>query len=170
MRTLKRDMKRKITESELIKIHNESFEHTKSALSYMEQFGIIPEGKIEMFRSPETRQKSIDTLPYESKYKQVVTYKTEPGEFSAVCPFSGLPDYGTITIEYIPGKLYLELKSLKYYLISFRNIGASQEDLTAIIFEDLRKILSCAEYLVISTTYNVRGGINTHCVIDSRNQ
>lgn len=163
-------MNRKITEEELKKIYDESFEHTKAALAHMECYGVIPEGRVELFRSPESRQRTIDTLPYVSKVRQVVSYITEPGEFSAVCPFSGLPDYGTLSIEYVPGQVYLELKSLKYYIISFRHIGASQEDLTALIFEDLRKILSCAQYLVVTSKYNVRGGINTHCVIDSRNQ
>ncbi len=102
--------------------------------------------------------------------RQVVVYETEPGEFSAVCPFSGLPDYGVLRIEYVPGSWILELKSLKYYIVSWRNIGAAQEDLTAIIYQDLMRHLEDPEYLRVTTVYNVRGGIRTTCTIDSREQ
>lgn len=150
------------------KIQEETLAHTKAALEYMEKYGIVPEGRIELFRSPETRQKEIDRIPYTHQTKQVVVYQTEAGEFSAQCPFSGLPDYGTIRIEYIPGKWFLELKSLKYYLTSWRVIGAAQEDITAIIFEDIKMHLENPEYLIIETIYNVRGGIKTTCKVDSR--
>ena len=102
--------------------------------------------------------------------RQVVVYETEPGEFSALCPFSGLPDFGTLRIEYVPGSDVLELKSLKYYLISWRHVGAAQEDITALVYDDLRRHLPDAEHLVVTTVYNVRGGINTTCTVDSRTQ
>ena len=70
----------------------------------------------------------------------------------------------------MPGSWILELKSLKYYLLSWRGIGAAQEDITAFLFEDLRRHLGDAEYLVVRTEYNVRGGIRTVCAVDSRTQ
>ncbi len=144
--------------------------HTQEALDYMAQYGVEPEGEVRPFFPPSERQQSIDRLPYEHDVKQTVTYETEPGEFSAVCPFSGLPDYGTVRVEYVPGDWILELKSLKYYFISWREIGVTQEDVTAYIFEDLRAPLANPEHLAVTTEYNVRGGINTTCTIDSREQ
>lgn len=154
--------------NKLKKLHQETLKNTEESLKYMAKFGIKPEGNIELFRSPDTRQKSVDTLPYKHKQRQVVVYETQ--EFSAQCPFSGLPDYGTLRIEYIPRSRYLELKSLKYYIISWRNIGLSQEEITATLFSDILRFLKDPEYLVIETIYNVRGGINTTCKIDSREQ
>ena len=144
--------------------------HTELALEYMERYGVKPEGKVRPFLPPSERQQEIDRLPYEHDATQRVTYETEPGEFSALCPFSGLPDYGTVRIEYAPGDWIVELKSLKYYLMSWREIGAAQEDLTPVIYQDLMRHLENPEFLVVTTEYNVRGGINTTCVIDSREQ
>lgn len=148
----------------------QAVEHTRKALDYMEQYGVEPEGKVRPFLPPSERQQELDRIPYEHEVRQQVVYETEPGEFSALCPFSGLPDYGTVRIEYVPGDWLVELKSLKYYLISWREVGAAQEDVTALIFEDLHRHLGNPEYLVVTTEYNVRGGINTTCTVDSRNQ
>lgn len=145
-------------------------DHTRRALAYMAEYGIVPEGRVQLFLPPDTRQTEIHTMPYPHAARQVVVYETEKGEFSALCPFSGLPDFGTVRIEYVPGSEVLELKSLKYYLMSWRNIGAAQEDITAFMYDDLHRHLPDAVYLVVQTVYNVRGGINTTCVVDSRQQ
>lgn len=145
-------------------------EHTEKALNYMAEYGVEPEGKVRPFLPPSERQQEIDRLPYEHEIRQKVVYETEAGEFSALCPFSGLPDYGTVRVEYVPGDWVLELKSLKYYFISWRDIGGAQEDVTAYIFGDLRDALENPEMLVVTTEYNVRGGINSTCTIDSREQ
>ena len=90
--------------------------------------------------------------------------KTETDEFSAVCPFSGLPDISYVKIEYFPtGGKCVELKSLKYYFVSFRNVGIYQEAVTKIIYSDLREILK-TDRLMITTLYNIRGGFETTCV------
>ncbi len=148
----------------------EARKNTEKALAYMARFGIRPEGEVRLFYPPESRRTSIDRIPYSRNVREVVVYQTEPGEFSAVCPYSGLPDYGVLRVEYVPGSWLLELKSLKYYLISFREIGITQEEVTAIIFEDLMKHLEDPEYLLVETVYNVRGGIRTTVVVDSREQ
>ena len=150
--------------------YKQALEHTSSALDYMAGFGIEPSGKFGLFLPPSTRQQEIHRMPYTHKSKQEVVYETQAGEFSALCPFSGLPDFGVLRIEYVPGSHILELKSLKYYILSWRNIGAAQEDITAYIFEDLLPILEDAQYLVVTTIYNIRGGIATTCSIDSRKQ
>ena len=64
----------------------------------------------------------------------------------------------------------LELKSLKYYLISWRDVGAAQEDVTALLYADLAEHLGNPQRLVVETVYTVRGGINTTCRVDSRDQ
>lgn len=145
-------------------------EHTRKALAYMKEYGVEPEGHVRPFLPPSERQKDIHRLPYEHDARQRVVYETEPGEFSALCPFSGLPDFGTVRVEYVPGDWIVELKSLKYYFVSWRDVGAAQEDLTPIIYEDLMRHLENPDYLVVATEYNVRGGINTTCTIDSRTQ
>lgn len=145
-------------------------EHTEAALEYMREFGVEPEGHIRPFLPPDTRQDHIDRIPYTHDVRQHVRYKTEPGEFSARCPFSGLPDFGTVKVAYIPGDWILELKSLKYYFMSWRDIGAAQEDITALLFTDLMQELENPDMLTVTTEYNVRGGINTTCTVDSTEQ
>ena len=77
----------------------------------------------------------LETFLFDSKKQYIVT-KTR--EFSAVCPFSGLPDLADVIIEYFPeGGKCVELKSLKYYFVSFRNVGIYQEAATKRIFDDL---------------------------------
>ena len=148
----------------------EAARHTQQALDYMAQFGVEPEGEVNLFLPPSARRQEIHRLPYEHAVQQQVVYETEPGEFSALCPFSGLPDFGTLRIEYVPGDWILELKSLKYYLLSWRDVGAAQEDITALVYEDVRRHLENPSYLEVTTRYNVRGGINTTCTVDSRRQ
>lgn len=145
-------------------------DHTQEALEYMAQYGVEPEGEVRPFLPPSARKQEIDRLPYEHDARQTVVYETERGEFSALCPFSGLPDSGIVRVEYVPGDWILELKSLKYYFISWRDVGVTQEDVTAYIFNDLSTALENAVSLVVVTEYNVRGGINTTCRIDSREQ
>ena len=90
--------------------------------------------------------------------------QTETKEFCAVCPFSGLPDIAHINIEYYPkGGLCIELKSLKYYFNSFRNVGIYQEGATKRIFEDLKNKLKTNKIRVTSL-YNIRGGFKTTCI------
>ena len=157
-------------DAQLEALQEEALRHTRLSLDHMAAYGIRPEGRVGLFLPPESRQQEIHHLPYRHEARQVVVYETEPGEFSALCPFSGLPDFGTLRVEYVPGSWLLELKSLKYYVLSWRHIGQAQEDITAYVYEDLLRHLDDPEYLVVTTAYNVRGGINTTCTIDSRSQ
>ena len=123
-----------------------------------------PEGKIFQFQNQsKVRTDFLETLPYQGE-EQVV--RIETSELTAVCPFSGLPDFAKVTIEYIPKDKIVELKSLKYYFISFRNIGIYQEDLTNRIYKDLKKLLK-PQWIKVTTVYNTRGGIDVICTIDS---
>ena len=103
----------------------------------------------------------LETFPFESVNQYI---KTETNEFSAVCPFSGLPDLAKVRIEYFPtGGKCIELKSLKYYFTSFRNVGIYQEGATKRIYDDLSSILETKK-IQITTIYNIRGGFKTTCV------
>ena len=103
----------------------------------------------------------LETFDFDSP-NQFIT--TETNEFSTVCPFSGLPDLAYVKIEYYPeGGKCVELKSLKYYFISFRNVGIYQEGVTKKIFGDLKEILDTSK-LRVTTIYNTRGGFDTTCV------
>jgi 7-cyano-7-deazaguanine reductase len=125
------------------------------------------EGKTLRFTGPEAIDVNVlETFPYEGP-RQRVTYETR--EFSAVCPFSGLPDIGTVTIDYVPRAKCVELKSLKYYYLSYRDVGLYQEAVTARIYEDMWKLLEPFE-MKISVVYQTRGGIDTSCVISSADQ
>ena len=108
----------------------------------------------------------LETFPFESVDQYI---KTETNEFSAVCPFSGLPDLAKVRIEYFPaGGKCIELKSLKYYFTSFRNVGIYQEGATKRIYDDLSSILE-TEKIQITTIYNIRGGFKTTCIEGSIN-
>lgn len=81
-------------------------------------------------------------------------------EFTAVCPWTGLPDYGVLTIRYVPGRRLLELKSLKYYLLSYRQVGIVQEHAANRILLDL--VEACQpRRLTVGLDYNTRGGLHT---------
>ena len=103
----------------------------------------------------------LESFPFDSPNQYIIT---ETDEFSAVCPFSGLPDYSYLKIEYFPeGGKCVELKSLKYYIISFRNVGIYQEAATKRIYDDLKKLLDTNK-IQVTTIYNTRGGFDTTCV------
>ena len=90
-----------------------------------------------------------------------VVYETE--EFTAVCPWTGLPDFGRLVIRYVPHNSLVELKSLKYYLTSYRNVGILQEHVVNRILQDLVQLLQPIS-LVIEAEYKERGGIETKAV------
>lgn len=119
------------------------------------------------FKSPDSiRTDILETFEYKGNPQQI-SYKTS--EFSAVCPFSGLPDLATVIVEYVPDKLCIELKSLKLYYISFRDIGIFQENVTDRIFKDLWNLLM-PHKLRITTEYSTRGGIDARCVMEKDRQ
>lgn len=86
--------------------------------------------------------------------------KIETGEFTCVCPRTGLPDFADIKIEYVPDKWCVELKSFKLYLIFFRNVGVFHEHATNKILDDL--VRACKpRYMKLEMEYKLRGGIKT---------
>jgi len=102
---------------------------------------------------------ALDTFPYEYSGKDVVI-NIDTDEFTAVCPFSGLPDFAIIKINYIPGKSLIELRSLKYYLLSYRNVGIYQEHVVNRILNDLVKCCK-PKWMQVIADYKIRGGVHT---------
>ncbi len=88
-------------------------------------------------------------------------------EFTAVCPKTGQPDYGTITITYIADVKCFELKSLKMYLQQYRNHGAFHEDVTNLILNDLVAATS-PRWMRIDGRFNPRGGIRTNVTVEHK--
>ena len=104
----------------------------------------------------------LEVVPFEYPDSATeVVYETD--EFTAVCPWTGLPDFGTLTITYTPGESLVELKSLKYYLASFRNVGILQEHAVNRILNDLVRLLQ-PESMTVEAEYQERGGIRTNAI------
>src|ERR1041385_2512950 len=103
--------------------------------------------------------KVLETFPYEYPGKDVVI-NIDTNEFTAVCPYSGLPDFATLKVNYIPNKKILELRSFKYYLLSYRNIGIYQEHAVNRILDDLVKCCK-PKWMQVIADYNIRGGVHT---------
>lgn len=103
--------------------------------------------------------KVLETFHYEYLGRDIII-NIDTEEFTAVCPFSGLPDFATIKINYIPDKLCIELRSLKYYLMSYRNVGIYQEHAVNRVLVDL---VACCKpkWMQVVADYKVRGGIHT---------
>jgi len=101
----------------------------------------------------------LDTFPYEFPGREI-SIKFEIPEFTCVCPFSDFPDFATIRLEYIPNERCIELKSLKLYINSFRNVKIFHEHVINVILEDF--VRSCDPLSVeVEGDFNVRGNIKT---------
>jgi 7-cyano-7-deazaguanine reductase len=85
-------------------------------------------------------------------------------EFTSVCPKTGQPDYGTLTIQYVPGGMCVELKSLKMYLQQYRNEGVFYEDLTNRILDDLVAVVH-PRRMTLTASFSPRGGISTNVTV-----
>lgn len=84
----------------------------------------------------------------------------EMPEFTSVCPKTGLPDHGTLTLRYVPGKRCLELKSLKMYMLSYRNLGIFQENVVNRFLADIVEATQPVRATVVGD-FAARGGIGT---------
>ena len=101
----------------------------------------------------------LDTFEYKYQGKEIRINLTCP-EFTAICPFSDFPDFATIRLEYVPNERCIELKSLKFYINSFRHIKNFHEHVINIILEDF--VAACDPLRVdIEGDFHVRGNIKT---------
>jgi 7-cyano-7-deazaguanine reductase len=101
----------------------------------------------------------LETFPNPSPDRDYEIQITCP-EFTSVCPKTGLPDFGEIRITYVPDARCVELKSLKYYMIAFRNRGIFYEAVTNEILDDLVRALQ-PRRMTVTGDFSVRGGIKT---------
>ena len=101
----------------------------------------------------------LEAIPFQYQESATeIVYETD--EFTFVCPWTGLPDFARLVIRYVPGDSLVELKSLKYYLTSYRNVGILQEHAVNRILENLTQLLRPAS-MVVEAEYRERGGIKT---------
>ena len=105
-------------------------------------------------------------LTFEYEYPtQESQVEIDTDEFTAVCPWTGLPDYGVLTISYVPGDSCIELKSLKYYLLSYRDVGIVQEHAANRILNDLVAVCQ-PRSMKVTLDYKVRGGLHTAVTVE----
>lgn len=90
-------------------------------------------------------------------------------EFTCLCPRSGYPDFAVISINYVPDKKIIELKALKLYLNSFRDIHISHEEVTNRVFTELKKVLK-PRYIEVAGDFNPRGNVKTVISVKSGNR
>ncbi len=102
---------------------------------------------------------TLETFPNPRPGRDFSIVHTCP-EFTSVCPMTGQPDFGTIVVDYVPGRLCVELKSLKLYLCGFRDQGIFYEAATNQILDDLVAALR-PRRIVVEGRFNVRGGISS---------
>lgn len=102
----------------------------------------------------------IETFPNPAPKGRRYTISHSNPEFTSVCPKTGLPDFGTITVKYIPDETCIELKALKYYFLDFRNKGIFYEAVTNRILDDLVAACNPLEMDVIAE-WMPRGGISS---------
>ncbi|HET7212770.1 MAG TPA: preQ(1) synthase [Terriglobia bacterium] len=96
---------------------------------------------------------------WENNYRGYEITITIP-EYTSICPRTHLPDFGTITIHYLPDKLCLELKSLKYYILAYRNLGIFYENAVNRILDDVAR--ACRpKWAVVRGEFTTRGGMHT---------
>ena len=93
--------------------------------------------------------------------------KMDIPEFTCICPLTSQPDFTEFYLEYVPDKLCVELKSLKLYMGSYRDIGAFHEDITNKIFNHLFTLIK-PRFMKINAHWKVRGGITTHVEIKKK--
>jgi len=118
-----------------------------------QQLDIQPTPRTEMGLYP------LDSFAYEFPGSEIWVEFSMP-EFTAICPFSDFPDFGTINLRYVPNERCVELKSLKLYINSFRNVKIFHEHVINVILEDF--VAACDPLkLEIEGDFNVRGNIKT---------
>ena len=101
----------------------------------------------------------LEAMPYQYAGKDI-NVRIETEEFTCLCPWTGLPDYAYLVINYTPAKTVVELKSLKMYIQSFRQVGMVHESAVNRIMEDLIKTLKPKD-MSVELEFGIRGGITT---------
>jgi 7-cyano-7-deazaguanine reductase len=110
-------------------------------------------------RKTDLEKIDLEVFPNPSPNRRYTITHINP-EFTSVCPKTGLPDFGTITVRYVPDKTCIELKALKYYFLDYRNKGIFYEAVTNKILDDLVEVCKPHEMEVIAE-WKARGGIHS---------
>jgi len=114
--------------------------------------------------SHQSRTESLETFENPHPNRDYIIETVCP-EFTSLCPKTGQPDFGTLTISYVPDRLCFELKSLKLYLQTYRNEGAFYEDVTNRILDDL-VAATRPRSMKITAAFTPRGGIRTNIHVE----
>jgi 7-cyano-7-deazaguanine reductase len=104
--------------------------------------------------------KMLEPIDYSYKGRRDIEIEIDQPEYTALCLRTGLPDFGCITVSYIPDGHIIELKSLKYYLLQYRNVGIFYENAVNRILDDLVAVLSPRQ-MSVTGRFTARGGIST---------
>jgi 7-cyano-7-deazaguanine reductase len=104
----------------------------------------------------------LEIVPYENRAKNTRVEIRNP-EFTSLCPKTGLPDYGTVTVTYTPDKAIIELKSLKYYFLQYRNSGIFYENLAKLVLAHLVEKVRPLE-MTVEAEFTPRGGLTTKVI------
>jgi len=115
---------------------------------------------------PSTPQRTLETFP-NPRSDRDYNIRIRVPEFTCLCPKTGQPDFAELTLEYVPDRLCVELKSLKLYVWSYRDEGAFHEAVTNRILSDLVTALR-PRFMRLSAAFNVRGGIYTTVAVEHR--
>lgn len=111
----------------------------------------------------------LEVLDYAYRPQRDIEVTIEQPEFTSVCPISGLPDFGCITIRYTPRDKIVELKSLKYYLLQYRSVGIFYEHVVNRILEDLVSALK-PRFMEVVGTFTPRGAMTTTARVEYREE
>lgn len=146
------------------------YEHKLSDIIYISPTLIIKKNKITTMKQPESIEAGAILLrqlreKYNNEKNTSLLIKITSQEFTSLCPTTGLPDFYNIEIKYIPVNYYLEAKSIKMYLWSFRNYGIHCEPLSEKIATDIAEQIEC-DYVEITLT-QFAGGITKGMLITS---
>lgn len=115
----------------------------------------------EASKSPDSIKTDVlEAMEYQYRSKRDILITIRQPEYSSVCPMTGLPDVGCITIAYVPRETIVELKSLKYYLLQYRNVGIFYEHIVNRILEDLVAVLD-PKRMTVTGDFTPRGGITS---------
>lgn len=104
----------------------------------------------------------LEVFKFTSLTKGEQWVKISTPEFTAICPFSDLPDFGTVSIEYVPDKVCMELKSFKLYINAFRDVKIFHEAVTEVVFADFLESVKPKKARIV-VDMNVRGNVKTVC-------
>jgi 7-cyano-7-deazaguanine reductase len=110
--------------------------------------------------------RQLETFPNPNPARDYLVHIELP-EFTCLCPLTGQPDFATLTLQYVPDRRNVELKSLKLYAWSYRDRGAFHEAVTNQVLDDLKAALA-PRFIRLTARWNVRGGITTTVVAEHR--